>query len=50
MDLKNKTDLFLDVWLKYSVLSGTKITQIGFLSLIKSGFAPLSQSFWQKLP
>ena len=50
MDLKNKTDFFLDVWLKYSVLSGTKITQIRFLSLIKLGFALLSYSFWQQLP
>ena len=33
MDLKNKADLLLDVWLKYSELPGDKITQIWFLSL-----------------
>ena len=32
---------FRCIWLQYSVFSGTKITQIWFLSLRKSGFAPL---------
>ena len=40
MNLKNKTDLYLDVWLTYSVLPGTKITQILIFAFNKSQALP----------